>query len=135
MLGHYLMFNRNCGEAIKAYEKALDAKVMEIRKYGEMPPNPNFAVSDEDKDLVLHARLYACGAEIMCADSSGKSLIGTNMYVSITTKDADLVQRAWDVLKQDGKIYMELAPSFFAALHGSLQDKFGINWMFTALKQ
>lgn len=56
------------------------------------------------------------------------------MYVSITTKDAGFIQRAWDVLKQDGKVYMELAPSFFADLHGSLQDKFGINWMLTALK-
>lgn len=134
MLGHYLLFNRDCGEAIQAYEKALDAKVMEIRKYGDMPPNPNFPIPDGDRGLVLHARLDVCGTELMCADSSGKSLSGTNMYVSITTEDAGLVQKAWDVLKQDGKIYMELAPSFFAALHGSLQDKFGINWMFTALK-
>ncbi|MCX7615422.1 MAG: VOC family protein [Clostridiales bacterium] len=134
MLGHYLLFNRNCGEAIKAYEKALDAKVIEIRKYGDMPPNPNFPISDEDKGLVLHARLNICGTEIMCADSSGKSLSGTNMYVSVTMKDAAFVQRAWDFFKQDGKVYMELAPSFFAVLHGSLQDKFGVNWMFTALK-
>jgi PhnB protein len=56
------------------------------------------------------------------------------MYVSITIKDAAFVQKAWDILKQNGEIYMELAPSFFAALHGSLRDKFGINWMFTALK-
>lgn len=135
MLGHYLLFNRNCGEAIKVYEKALDAKVAEIRKYGDMPPNPNLPIPDEDKGLVLHARLNIGGTEIMCADSSGESVSGTNMYVSITTEDAELVQRAWDVLKQDGKIYMELAPSFFAVLHGSLQDKFGINWMFTALKK
>jgi PhnB protein len=134
MLGHYLLFNRNCGEAIKAYEKALEAKVIEVRKYGDMPPSPNFPISDADKDLVLHARLNICGTEIMCADSSGESLSGTNMYVSITTENVGFVQRAWDVLKQDGHVYMALTPSFFAALHGSLQDKFGVNWMFTALK-
>ncbi|ATW26821.1 VOC family protein [Candidatus Formimonas warabiya] len=134
MLGHYLMFNRNCMEAIKAYEKAFDAKTMEIQKYGEMPPNPAFAIPNSDKDLVLHARLQLDGMEIMCADSSGRSTPGDNMYVSITTKDMAFVQRAWDVLKQDGEIYMALAPSFFATLHGSLRDKFGINWMFTALK-
>ncbi|MBW7571978.1 VOC family protein [Caproiciproducens faecalis] len=135
MLGHYLLFNRNCGEAIKAYEKAFDAKVIEIRKYGDMPSNTNFSIPDEDKELVLHARLDICGTELMCADSSEQSQSGTNMYVSITTKDAGFVQRAWDLLKQDGIVYMELAPSFFAALHGSLQDRFGINWMFTALKE
>ncbi|EHQ90603.1 VOC family protein [Desulfosporosinus youngiae] len=134
MLGHYLMFNRNCVEAIKTYEKAFDTKTIEIQKYGEMPPNPAFTIPDSDKDLVLHARLQLDGMEIMCADSSERSTSGNNMYISITTKDAAFVQKAWDVLKQDGEIYMELAPSFFATLHGSLRDKFGINWMFTAMK-
>ena len=56
------------------------------------------------------------------------------MYVSITAKDADFIQKAWNVLKQDGEVYMELTASFFAVLHGSLRDRFGINWMFTAIK-
>ncbi len=135
MVGHYLLFNRNCEEAIKTYEQALDAKVIELKKYADMPSNPNFPIPDADKGLVLHARLNICGSELMCADGSEKGQRGTNMYVSITTKDADFVQRAWNLLKQDGDVYMELIPSFFAALHGSLQDKFGINWMFTALKE
>lgn len=134
MLGHYLMFNRNCVDAIRTYEKALDAKVVELQKYGDMPPNPAFPVSEADRDLVLHARLQLDGMEIMCADSSGRSVGGDNMYVSVTTKDAALVQKAWGLLAQDGEVYMELAPSFFAVLHGSLRDKFGISWMFTVLK-
>ncbi|OPY62229.1 MAG: hypothetical protein A4E56_01486 [Pelotomaculum sp. PtaU1.Bin065] len=134
MLGHYLMFNRNCAEAIKIYEKAFDAKAIEIQKYGDMPPNPAFPIPESDKELVLHARLQLDGMEIMCADSSERSMSGNNMYVSITVKDEAFIQKAWDVLKQDGEVYMELASSFFAALHGSLRDKFGINWMFTALK-
>lgn len=135
MVGHYLLFNRNCEEAIKTYEQALDAKVIELKKYADMPSNPNAPIPDGDKGLVLHARLNICGSELMCADGSEKGQSGTNMYVSITTKDADFVQRAWNLLKQDGDIYMELTPSFFATLHGSLQDKFGVNWMFTALKE
>jgi PhnB protein len=70
----------------------------------------------------------------MCADGSAQNSSGGNMFVSITTNDAALVQKAWDVLKQGATMYMELAPSFFANLHGSLQDRFGINWMFTASK-
>lgn len=45
------------------------------------------------------------------------------------------VRKAWDVLKEGGEVYMELAPSFFAKAHGSLRDKYGINRMFTAMKQ
>ncbi|KPU44634.1 hypothetical protein OXPF_17200 [Oxobacter pfennigii] len=61
-------------------------------------------------------------------------MIGNNMYVSITTKDEAFIQKAWDILKQDGEVYMEPTSSFFTTLHGSLRDKFGINWMFTVLK-
>lgn len=99
-----------------------------------MPPNPAFPIADRDKDLVLHSLLELGDSELMCSDGSGTSTVGDNMYVSVTVKDADYVKRAWDVLKEGGEVYMELAPSFFAVLHGSLRDRFGINWMFTVLK-
>ena len=134
MIGHYLMFNRNCEEALEIYTKAFDAKITEMQKYGDMPPDPAFPVAESDKGLVLHSRLSINGAELMCADAHTRSAGGTNMYVTITTPDAALVKKAWDILKDSGEIYMELAPSFFANLHGSLQDRFGINWMFTASK-
>ena len=134
MIGHYLMFNRNCAEALEVYAKAFTARITEMQKYGDMPPDPAFPVAENDKGLVLHARLLLDNAEIMAADSSERSESGSNMYVSVTLKDAALVQKAWDALKPGGEIYMDLAPSFFAALHGSLRDRFGINWMFTALK-
>ena len=133
MIGHYLLFDRNCGEAIKTYEKAFNGKVTEMRTYGDMPPNPDFPIPESDKGLVLHARLTLFDTEIMCADSSDKCISGNNMYVSVTTEDEASVDQAWAILKQEGKVYMDLAPSFFAKKHGSLQDKFGINWMFTAL--
>lgn len=134
MLGHYLMFNGNCMEALESYKQAFDAEITEAQRYGDMPPNPAFPITEEKKNLVLHARLKVDGGEIMCADSSDKSNVGDNMYVSITTPDAAYVQKAWDVLKEGGEIHMELAPSFFATAHGSLRDKYGVNWMFTALK-
>lgn len=134
MLGHYLMFNGNCTEALETYKLAFGAEITEVQRYGDMPPNPAFPISEEKKSLVLHAKLKIDNGEIMYADASERSNAGDNMYVSITTPDAAYVQKAWDVLKEDGEIFMELAPSFFAAAHGSLRDKYGVNWMFTALK-
>lgn len=134
MFSHYLMFNRNCAQALEVYTKAFGAEIAEKQTYGDMPPNPNFPIAEEDKALVLHARLRWNGTELMCADASARCETGDNMYVSITTQDLALVQKAWGILQEDGEIYMDLAPSFFAAAHGSLRDRFGINWMFTALK-
>ncbi|MCL2352478.1 MAG: hypothetical protein FWC55_08110, partial [Firmicutes bacterium] len=66
-------------------------------------------------------------------DGKNRRADGENMYITMTTKDAAAVQKAWDTLKEGAEVYMDLAPTFFAALHGSLRDRFGINWMFTVL--
>jgi len=131
MVGHYLNFNRNCGEALELYAKALKAEVSGVQKYGDMPPNPAFPVAEKDKSLILHSVLKLDGVEIMASDSSRGCESGSNMYITVMSKDDGYVKHAWDLLKQGGRIYMELAPTFFALLHGSLQDKFGINWMFS----
>lgn len=133
MIGCYLLFNGRCAEALAVYERALGAKVMEMQKYGDMPPNPAFPIAERDKGLVLHAKLQVEGFEIMCADSKERTTPGDNMYVTVTTPDEAMVRRAWAALAEGGEVYMALEPSFFAKLHGSLRDRFGVNWMFTAL--
>jgi PhnB protein len=119
-------------EALETYAKAFNAKIGEVQRYGDMPPDPSFPIAESDKGLVLHARLNINGMELMCADTGRHTINGNTMYVTVTTPDSGFVQNAWDLLKDGGEIYMELAPSFFAQLHGSLRDRFGINWMFTA---
>jgi PhnB protein len=134
MFSHYLMFNRNCEEALTVYAEAFGAEITGLQKYSDMPPDPNFPVSESDKNLVLHASLTFEGTQLMCADSSDPLTFGDNQFISVTTQDATLVQKAWDKLSEDAVIYMALTPTFFAAFHGSLRDRYGINWMFTAIK-
>ncbi len=131
MLGHYLMFNRNCEEALKVYEKAFDTKIAAIQKYKDMPQSPDFPVAESDLELVLHSQIVIDGTGIMCADSAQNPASGNNMYITLTTDKEEMVKQAWDILKEDGKVYLELCPTFFAKLHGHLQDKFGVNWMFS----
>jgi len=135
MLGHYLMFNRTCADALAAYAEIFGVPVQDQQRYGDMPPSPDFPVAEADKDLVLHSRLVIDGGEIMGADSTGRHQIGSNMYVTVTTKDADLVTNAWAALEVDGEVYMPLTPTFFSLGHGSLRDRFGVNWMFTILAE
>jgi PhnB protein len=125
------MFKRNCGEALAAYAEAFGVAIAEKQCYGDMPPTGGFTVAEEDKGLVLHSRLMIDGTEIMCADSTDRHQPGDNMYITLTTTNAAQVHQAWEVLKQGGEVYMELTPTFFAAAHGSLRDRFGVNWMFT----
>jgi len=125
------MFNKNCEEALKVYEKAFDAKVIMLQKYKDMPADPNFPVAESDLNLVLHSRLVIDGTEIMCADGGEAPTCGNNMYIALTTSNAEMIKQAWVTLKDGSEVYLELNPTFFAKLHGQLQDKFGVNWMFT----
>ena len=132
MIGHYLMFNNNCGEALEVYQKAFGAKILHKQTYGDMPENPDFPVADEDKGLVLNAQFEIAGTVLMASDVGQLSANkGSNMYVTVTTEDKDLAAKAWELLKEEGEIINDLEPTFFAELHGSLRDKFGISWMFS----
>jgi len=136
MIGYYLMFNNNCQEALDVYEKALGAKVLHKQTYGDMPPSPDFPVAEEDKGLVLNVEFEIAGTVIMASDVGQLSAAkGNNMYIVVATEDAELVTNAWEMLKEGGEVINDLQPTFFAELHGSLRDKFGIGWMFSASKQ
>lgn len=133
MLGHYLMFEGNCMEALELYKDAFNAKVEELKQYKDLPANPNFQITKEQENHVLNCNLKIGKQVIMCADAPERSAAGKNMSITFTTSDDKALQHAWDTLQKNGEIYMELQPTFFAKLHGSLQDPFGVNWMFTLL--
>jgi len=133
-LEHYLTFNRTCAEALAVYAAAFDGTITEKQTFGGVPGNPGFPVADEDKDLVLHSRLIIAGQTLMCSDSSRPVTPGSTMYISVGSDDEAMIRRAWAALADGGEIFMDLTPTFFAKAHGSLRDRFGINWMFTATR-
>ncbi|MCL2317045.1 MAG: VOC family protein [Actinomycetia bacterium] len=133
MFSHYLMFGGDCAEALETYAAAFGARVEELQRYGDVPA-PGFDVIEDQKNLVLHSRLTWDGTELMCSDSTDRRTPGSNMYVSVGADEA-AIRHAWDVLVEGGLVYMALQPTFFAAAHGSLRDRFGINWMFTAMRE
>jgi len=132
MITPYLMFNRECDEAFKMYQKAFDGEVVSMQKYGDMPPNPEFPVSDSEKDLVLHAQLKLTDSGFIYGSDSNRDLPdGAKVSISVELNSEDRALKAWEVLKEGGSVYMDLQPTFFAKLHGSVQDKYGVTWMFT----
>ena len=132
MIKPYLMFNRECLEAFKWYQEAFNGEILSLQKYGDMPPNPSFPVAEEDKNLVLHAELKLTETgRILGADSSRDLGDGQKVSISVELDSEEQAKNAWNVLKDGGTVQMDLTPTFFAKLHGSVKDKFGVTWMFT----
>jgi PhnB protein len=132
MIKPYLMFNRECDEAFKLYQKAFNGEIIAIQKYGDMPPNPDFPVAEDDKNLVLHAELKITeNGSILGSDYRQDLQSDGKVSISVELSTEETAIKAWNVLKDNGTVHMDLQPTFFAKLHGSLKDRFGVTWMFT----
>lgn len=126
----YLMMNGNAKEAIQFYEKALNAQVLGIVTFGEMPGNPDYPVPDEAKDLVAHATLKVGEAELMFSDNfpGQPHQIGNQVTICISTNDIETSKQLFEALQQNGKVSMPLQETHFSPAYGIVIDKYGVTF-------
>ncbi len=123
----YLIFDGNCGAAMKFYEKCLGAE-LQLMPFSDMPGDaPKGA-----KDRIMHARLAKGQAILMASDTAPGMPFqqGSNFSVSIQCDSAQEIEKIFGAFSDKAKITMPLQETFWAARFGMLTDQFGINWMF-----
>ncbi|GAB1768547.1 MULTISPECIES: VOC family protein [Priestia] len=126
----YLIMNGNGQEAVKFYEKALDAKVIGVQTFGEMPSNPEFPTPIEAVDRVMNAHLKVGNTDLMLSDTfPGQPYqIGSQVTVAITIDSVEKSKEVFQKLQEGGQIEMPLQETFWSPSYGQLTDKFGITW-------
>jgi PhnB protein len=126
----YLNFNGNCREAVEFYAQVFKTEKPQIMTFGEAPPNPNYELPEEAKDLVMHTRLNIDGSNVMFSDTfPGMPFVeGNNVTLAIVNKDIEQIKSIYEGLKEDGNVVMELQETFWSKLYGQVTDKFGIHW-------
>ena len=126
----YLIFKGNCREAVEFYAEAFKTEKPEMMTYGEAPQNPEYATPEEVKNLIMHARLTISGSNVMFSDTYPGSpyVVGNNVTLAVVSKNLDEIQRAFDKLKEGGKVELELQETFWSKAYGKLRDKFGVEW-------
>jgi PhnB protein len=129
----YLYFNGNCREAVEYYAQVFETEQSQIMAYGDNPPNPEYPLPEEAKDLVLHARLNINGSNVMFSDVFPDSpfTVGNNIGLAYVSKDIDQIKYLFNKLKDGGTVKMELQETFWSQCYGNLRDKFGIEWQFS----
>lgn len=128
----YLMFNGNCAEALDLYTRALGGEIVEISHFADAPPNPNFpALTDAEKQRVMHARIKAGELLIMASDSHPHTPVGTgqNVTLSLGFDSIDTQRTVYEILSEGADITMPLADTFWGAHFAMLTDRYGISWM------
>ncbi len=130
----YLTFDGTCEAAFNFYKAAFGGQFSFIGRYKDMPPNPEYPVSEEDKEKIMHVSLpISKETNLMGSDAGsawGKDTKqGNNYSVSINTDSVDEVTRLFNALSEGGTVKMPLAKTFWGAWYGMFVDKFGIHWM------
>ncbi|HHY73447.1 MAG TPA: VOC family protein [Bacillus bacterium] len=128
-LNVYLTYNGNCREAVEFYGQVFGSEP-KIMSFGDAPPNPEFPLPEEAKNLVIHAELTIQGSRVMFSDTFPGSpfILGNNITLAVVSKNIDEIESIFNKLKEGGKVEMELHETFFSKCYGKLTDKFGISW-------
>lgn len=128
----YLNFNGNCREAVTFYAQVFGTQEPKMMSFGDAPPNPDYALPEEAKSLIMHSRLSIFGSNVMFSDvfPGMPFVVGNNISLAIVVDDPDALQSAFDKLKEGGNVGMELQETFWSKRYGSLTDKFGVLWQF-----
>ncbi|ASK63742.1 hypothetical protein CFK37_17050 [Virgibacillus phasianinus] len=124
----YVVTNGNGQEAIKFYEKALDAEVLNVQTFADMPGDSN--LPDDAEDLVLNAHLKVGNTDLMVSDTfPGQPYqLGSQVTIAITITDAEKSKAVFDKLQEGGEVGMPLQETFWSPAYGQVTDKFGVTW-------
>jgi len=127
----YLIFDGNCAEAMRFYERALGGKLERMMTFGEMPGDQKSPPGTANR--IAHARLDLKDGVLMASDS----MPGVHQYegmkgfsVSLTYANAAESKRIYDALAEGAKqVTMPFQKTFWSEGFGMLTDRFGTPWM------
>jgi PhnB protein len=125
----YLLFNGQCEEAFKFYEKCLGGEIEMLSTFGDSPMAKS--VPPEWHGKVMHAALkLGEGVTLMGSDPPpGRYQAPQGFSVSLSFKDSEETERVFNELARDGNVTMAVQKTFWSARFGMLVDRFGIPWI------
>ena len=125
----YLVFNGNCMDAIKLYEKAFNTKATYCQ-YKDSPPSGEYFITPETEELVMHGVLSIGSETIYLADTipTQPTTFGNGSFVCVELDSVDEVKAAYEILKEDGKVFCAAQETFWSKCYAEFEDKFGLKW-------
>jgi PhnB protein len=128
-LDAYLIFDGNCAEAMRFYERTLGGKIERMMTLAESPMATQFPPGDADR--IIHASLALDGRTLMASDSMGdqpyEGMKGFSL--SLVYPSASEARKVFDVLSAGGRVTMPMQKTFWVEAFGMLVDRFGTPWM------
>lgn len=134
-----IVMNGKAKEAVHFYEKVLDAKVLKIQTYGEIPvPCPEAL-----KERVANVTLQIGESELLLFDAPNIHVADGNttqehtiqhndkavVTINISINNVERTKEIFEILKQGGKVIAPLEEVPFSPAFGTVTDKFGVTFI------
>jgi PhnB protein len=127
-LNPYLLFDGQCEEALRFYERVLGGRVADMLTHEGTPMESQ--VPPEWRTKILHARLLFGDRELMASDAPpGRYVKPQGFSVTLQIPDPAEAERVFGALSDGAHIQMPLQRTFWASRFGMLVDRFGTPWM------
>lgn len=132
----YLNFPRTTEEAFNFYKSVFGGEFIGgINRFSQVPPQDGApAISDADKNLVMHIALEILGGHMLMGTDAPETMgfkvnQGNNVYINLEPDTRAETDMLFAALSAGGKIETPLQEMFWGDYFASFTDKFGINWM------
>lgn len=129
----YIVTDGRGKEAVKFYQKAVDAQVLQVKTFGDVSANPDFPAPVEMKHRIINAHLKVGESDLMISDTfTGQTLsLGDQVTISLATTNVEKTREVFASLQEEGQVIMALEETFWSPLYGQVKDKFGVTWQVT----
>lgn len=120
----YINYPGNCEKAFQFYEQHLGGKLKMMVPHEQPPPN----FPKEWEKPILHAIMELGGTIVRGADVPGAEPM-RSAYLTLRLDKPEEAEYIYNLLSEDGQIFMKMEKTFFANRFAMLRDKFGTSWM------
>jgi PhnB protein len=132
VINPHINFNGNAEEAFTFYKSVFGGEFSKIMRLKDLA-SPEFPVSEEEANLILHIAL-PIGKNFLMANDVPPSMGRTNenenrSKISINAKSKKEADKLFNGLSAGGQIEMPIANSPWGTYFGMFRDKYGIEWM------
>jgi PhnB protein len=128
----YLNFPGNTYEAFTFYRSVFGGDFIGVTRFGDLPGNP-MGVPDKDLDKIANIGLPLGNGNMLMAtdalDSWPEVRRGNNFYIHVEADSGEEAERIFSGLGEGGRVEMPLQRTEWAEQYGTLEDRFGVQWM------
>lgn len=133
----YLNFPRETAQAFEFYRAAFGTEyAAPVMRFGDIPSGDDGpGIADADRDLIMNVQLPITGGHLLMGTDAPESMgfvitKGNNVHINLDPDTRAEADRLFAALAEGGTVRMPLEEQFWGDYHGSLVDRFGVQWMF-----